>query len=101
MLLAAGAEDQTVLPRNTRHLTEAMRRNGGRVEERIYPGVNHTRIIGAMAGVLHWLAPSMADVTGFLGRQALSSVMVGAGAPSMPRDAGVSEGKAAFGGTSL
>jgi acetyl esterase/lipase len=77
MLLAAGTVDQTVLPRNTEHLAEAIRRDGGQVEERIYPGVDHTKIIGAMAGVLRWLAPSLADVTGFVGRHASHAVAVG------------------------
>jgi len=68
MFLAAGTTDQTVFPRNTVHLAAAIRQDGGRVEERMYPGVDHMRIIGAMAGMLRWLAPSMADVTGFLDR---------------------------------
>jgi acetyl esterase/lipase len=66
MFLAAGTADQTVLPRNTDHLAAAIRSDGGVVEERLYPGVNHIKIIGAMAGVLRWLAPSLADVTAFL-----------------------------------
>jgi acetyl esterase/lipase len=66
MFLAAGTGDQTVLPANTEHLAEAIRRDGGTVEEHLYPGVTHTQIIGAMAGVLHWLAPSMAETTAFL-----------------------------------
>jgi acetyl esterase/lipase len=66
MFLATGTADRVVFPRNTEHLVAAIRREGGRVEQRIYPGVNHTQIIGAMAGVLRWLAPSLADVTGFL-----------------------------------
>jgi acetyl esterase/lipase len=70
LLLAAGTADTTVLPQNTDHLAAAIRRDGGVVEARLYPGVNHTKIIGAMAGVLRWLAPSMADVTGFLDRYA-------------------------------
>ena len=70
MFLAAGTSDQTVLPRNTGHLADAVRDDGGRVEERIYPGVNHTKIIGAMAGLLRWLAPSLADVMGFLDQNA-------------------------------
>jgi acetyl esterase/lipase len=68
IFLAAGTADQTVLPSNTEHLAAAIRRDGGSVEERLYPGVNHTRIIGAMAGVLRWLAPSMADTVNFLDR---------------------------------
>lgn len=74
MLLAAGTADQTVYPRNTKHLAAAIRRDGGVVEERLYPGVNHTKIIGAMAGVLNWLAPSMVDVTGFLDQHDFSTV---------------------------
>lgn len=68
MFLAAGTADQTVWPRNTEHLAAAIRGDGGSVEERLYPGVNHTKIIGAMAGALTWLAPSMKDVVGFLDR---------------------------------
>jgi acetyl esterase/lipase len=70
MLLAAGTADQTVLPRNTEHLAAAIRRDGGKIEERFYQGVNHTKIIGALAAALRWLAPSLADVTGFLDRYA-------------------------------
>lgn len=72
MFLAAGTDDHTVFPRNTEHLAAAIRRDGGVVEERLYPGVNHTKIIGAMAGVLNWLAPTMKDVTGFLDTQVAS-----------------------------
>jgi acetyl esterase/lipase len=70
MLLSTGTADERVLPRNTQQLAGAIRRYGGRVEERIYPGINHTKIIGAMAGMLRWIAPSLADVTGFVGRHA-------------------------------
>jgi acetyl esterase/lipase len=80
MFLAAGTADQTVLPRNTEHLAAAIRRDGGVVEERLYPGVNHTKIIGAMAGVLRRLAPSMTDVVGFLRRHD-----GGETAPAVPR----------------
>ena len=70
MLLLAGSADTTVLPRNTEHLAAAIQPGGGAVREGIYPGVNHAKIIGAMAGVLRWLAPSFADVTGFLDQHA-------------------------------
>jgi acetyl esterase/lipase len=66
LFLATGTADTMVYPRNTEHLAAAIHRDGGVVEERLYPGVNHTKIIGAMAGVVRWMAPSMADVTGFL-----------------------------------
>ena len=70
MFLAAGTADRTVRPSNTEHLAAAIRRDGGRVDEKIYPGVNHVKIIGAMSGVLHWLAPTMANVVSFLDRYA-------------------------------
>jgi acetyl esterase/lipase len=79
MLLATGTDDVTVRPGNTEHLAEAIRQDGGRVEEKLYPGVNHTKIIGAMAGVLRWLAPSLADVTGFLDQYAAAAVVAGPG----------------------
>jgi acetyl esterase/lipase len=66
MLLAAGTADETVWPRNTERLAAAIRGDGGSVETRLYPGVTHTTIIGAMAGVLRWLAPTRADVMAFL-----------------------------------
>lgn len=73
MFLAAGTADQTVRPRNTERLSAAIRRDGGQVEERIYPGVDHIRIIGAMAGILRWLAPTRQDVIEFLDTHAASS----------------------------
>jgi acetyl esterase/lipase len=84
MLLAAGTADQTVLPRNTEHLAAAIRADGGSVEERTYPGVNHTGIIAAMAGVLRWMAPSMADVTGFLDRNTRPADRVTVGEKARP-----------------
>ena len=61
--------DQTVLP--TQHRTPRRRHPPRRRnrQQRIYPGVDHLRIIGAMAGLLRWLAPTLADVTGFLNGQ--------------------------------
>jgi hypothetical protein len=72
------------------------------VNHTLYPGVDHTKIIGAMAGMLHWLAPSMADATAFLDRHTsaatrspaatvrpgpapgpVSSVLPGEGPPAM------------------
>ena len=66
LFLAAGTADTTVLPRNTERLAAAIQAAGGRVETRLYPGVGHAEIIGAVAGPLRWLAPVLNDVTGFL-----------------------------------
>jgi acetyl esterase/lipase len=48
MFLAAGTADTTVLPKNTQHLAAANRADGVKVEERLYPGVTHVKIIGAI-----------------------------------------------------
>ena len=69
MLLAAGTADETVLPRNTDRLATAIRQDGGSVQERLYPGVNHVKIIGAFAFVLRWMAPSLSDSIAFLNTQ--------------------------------
>ena len=73
MFLASGARDTTVLPRNTEHLAAAIRRDGGQVEERLYPLVAHALILGCVAWPLRWVAPVFHDVTGFLDRHAGTS----------------------------
>ena len=65
--LAAGSADTTVMPANTLRLAARIRGAGGFAEDRIYPGVNHIEIIGAMAAPLRFLAPSLRDTLGFLG----------------------------------
>lgn len=66
LLLIHGMDDQRVWPRNTERLAERMRAKGGWVEERIYPRIGHTAIIGAVARPLQWLAPITDDVVAFL-----------------------------------
>ncbi len=67
MLLAHGRIDRVVWPLNTIRLAAALRAQGGRVEERIYPALGHAPMVGALAGPLRWLAPVMADVDAFVG----------------------------------
>ena len=66
MLLLAGREDTTVRPENTVRLADRIRSAGGTAEERLYPGIGHTEIIGAFAGPLHFLAPSLRDSLAFM-----------------------------------
>ncbi len=66
MLLLAGTADRTVRPSNTIHLAARIRSRGGDVEEKLYKGVDHREIIGAFAGPLRFLAPSLADSVGFM-----------------------------------
>lgn len=66
-LLCAGSSDTTVLPANTLHLAAHIRAAGGLAEDRIYPGINHVEIIGAMAAPLRFLAPTLRDTLAFVG----------------------------------
>jgi acetyl esterase/lipase len=73
MFLAAGSGDHTVLPRNTQRLAAAIRADGGQMEEKLYPGIGHAELIGAVAGPLRWLAPVLSDMLGFLRRHGLAA----------------------------
>lgn len=92
VFLAAGTDDRTVLPRNTERLAAVIRRDGGQVEERLYPGIDHVRILGAIAWPLRWLAPVLRDVTGFLdrhvGRAAARSASATQASPALQRSGG-------------
>jgi len=70
MLLLTGGKDQTVYPRNSYHLANAVRAAGGDVTVKTYPGLNHVFALGAIATPLTWLAPVQADITGFIAKQA-------------------------------
>jgi acetyl esterase/lipase len=49
MLLMHGDDDDTVWPRNTSNLAQALRAAGSAVEEIHYPGVDHLRMVVALA----------------------------------------------------
>jgi acetyl esterase/lipase len=70
MLLLAGAADTTVLPRNTVRLAARIRAAGGPVHSRIYPGIDHKEIIGAMGVPFRFLCPTYKDCTDFISAQA-------------------------------
>ncbi len=90
MFLAAGSADKTVYPRNTEHLAAAIRRDGGTVEEKIYRGIDHRMIIGAVAWPLRWLAPVLRDVTAFLALHGSRAVATSQrSGPSQPAPASV------------
>ena len=66
MLLLAGGADRVVRPSNTLSLARRVREAGGSVQERLYPGIDHVEIIGAFAGPLRFLAPSLRDSASFM-----------------------------------
>ncbi len=67
MLLCTGGADVTVRPSNTERLAARLRAVGRPVAERIYPGIGHREIIGAIAGPLRFLAPTLRDTLAYVG----------------------------------
>jgi acetyl esterase/lipase len=66
MLLLAGADDTTVLPRNTTALAARITAKGGEVKTIIYPGLAHIGLITAIAPLFQGRAPVLAAVTDFV-----------------------------------
>ncbi len=68
MLLLAGSADTTVDPHNTLRLAARIRQAGGSVQDRIYPGIQHEEIVGAIGVPLRFIAPTLRDCVAFMGR---------------------------------
>jgi acetyl esterase/lipase len=66
MLLATGARDRTVLPRNSERLAAALRAHGVPVALRHYRGIGHKLVLGAIARPLQVAAPVLADCLRFI-----------------------------------
>jgi acetyl esterase/lipase len=64
--LATGAQDRTVLPRNTAALAKRLRELGVPVVEKVYPEVGHAGILTALAGPFRDRAPVLDDVVAFV-----------------------------------
>ncbi len=64
-LLLAGADDTTVMPRNTTELAARIREAGGSVEAKIYPGVGHVGLVTAFAPLFEDRAPVLDEVARF------------------------------------
>ena len=65
-LLIHGDGDTTVHAEDTRIMAAALRQSGSAVETRIYPGVDHTDLVGALAPVVRDRAPTLADMGRFI-----------------------------------
>ncbi len=66
-LLLAAQDDALVNPqRNSVGLARALQAAGVPVQLKLYPRVSHATLVAAMAGPLHWLAPVLDDVLGFI-----------------------------------
>lgn len=90
MMLASGTNDGTVSPKNTKALAAAIRRDGGQVQEKLYPGIGHGKIIGALAWPLRWLAPVLRDTTDFVGQRSSRRAAIPACSAGRPTDAAAS-----------
>ena len=67
LLLLNGRADTTVLPRNAERLAARVRVLGGQAQDKYYPGIGHSLLLGALSGPLTFLAPVKDDVTRFIG----------------------------------
>ena len=68
LLLMAGIDDTTVLPRNTESMAAAVRAAGGPVESRLFPGIGHIGLVTAFAPLFQGRAPVLDDVWTFIER---------------------------------
>lgn len=64
--LAAGTADTTVDPGNSRRLAARLAKAGDPVELKLYPGLNHRRLVGALSPLLRGFAPVLADCLAFI-----------------------------------
>ncbi|MFP3868848.1 MAG: alpha/beta hydrolase [Desulfobacteraceae bacterium] len=65
-LLLHGNSDKLVRPQNTARLAQRLREVGGQVEEKIYPGYKHIRILIVLATAFQNGEPVMEDIIQFI-----------------------------------
>ena len=65
-LLLTAADDSTVSPANSARLAARLRAAGGVATEISYPGLDHQRVVGALAAPLRGLAPVLDDIVAFV-----------------------------------
>jgi len=66
VLLLHGLNDDRVLPYHTENFSTALQQKGITVTKHLYPGVNHTQLIGSLATPLRFLNNSYDDIKKFL-----------------------------------
>lgn len=72
-LLVTGDADQTVNPGNSARLAARLRKSGVAVREIVYPGVSHTKLVGALAAPFRSIAPVLEDVAAFIDETVVKS----------------------------
>jgi acetyl esterase/lipase len=68
MLLVHGLEDTTTWPKNSRNLAAGLAALGVTATLKLYPGVSHANTVAALALLARGRAPTLADITAFVGR---------------------------------
>jgi acetyl esterase/lipase len=76
LLLLSGDRDRRVPLRSVTGMAEAANRVGEPVEQKIYPGLDHPGILGALSVSERARAPVLADVTAFARRVTVQSKVV-------------------------
>jgi acetyl esterase/lipase len=66
LFLVTDSADKVVDPGNTPRLAARVRAAGGPVETKVYQGLSHQLLMGAIAAPLRFLAPVLADSTRFI-----------------------------------
>jgi acetyl esterase/lipase len=69
MLLVHGLEDTTTWPKNSRNLAAALGALGVAVTLKLYPKVSHANTVAALALLARRRAPTLADITAFVGQR--------------------------------
>ena len=65
-LLLHGQADTRVLPFHTERFSQALKNAGNLVTTRLYPGIEHVKIVASLAAPLRRLSGSYNDIRGFL-----------------------------------
>jgi acetyl esterase/lipase len=73
MLLIHGLDDDRVRPKNSRNLASALGALGVAVTLKLYPHLSHAGTVAALTTLLRGRAPTLADITAFIGSRALAS----------------------------
>jgi acetyl esterase/lipase len=68
-LLLHGTQDDTVLPIRSTEMATALTAAGNKAQVKMYEGVDHLYIIGAVSPVVRRTAPTLADIVTFMGEQ--------------------------------
>ena len=66
ILLLTGDDDETVKPGNSARLASRVEEEGGSAELKVYEGIGHTGIVGALARPLRGRAPVLDDIDTFI-----------------------------------